>query len=66
MKIMKTIENVKRSIFPPCPKCPYTLGLVKCDPVSPCKMCKLDNYSTYDSLVEQANRNRPRKLPEEM
>jgi len=52
VKFMKEIEKLKRSVFPPCPKCPYTLGYVKFVK-NPCPMCKLDNYSTYDSLIEQ-------------
>jgi len=46
------IENMKRSLIPPCPKCPWKLGRVCVDP-NPCPMCRLDNYSTYDTLIER-------------
>lgn len=36
----------------PCPKCPYTLGLVK-TPKNPCPECKLKHYGTYEWLQKQ-------------
>jgi len=55
MKITKMIENVKRSVFPPCPKCPWTLKHVMVDP-NPCPMCRLTNYSKYDDLMKMMYR----------
>ena len=46
--------NMKKLVYmfkPPCPKCPYTLGYVKCV-VSPCPECMLNNYETYHWLIE--------------
>lgn len=34
---------------PPCAKCPYTLGQVHML-TSPCPLCKLDGYKTYERL----------------
>jgi len=31
---------------PPCPKCPYTLGLVVCI-TNPCPQCKTNSYKTF-------------------
>jgi len=45
--------NMKKLVYmfkPPCPKCPYTLGYVKCV-VSPCHQCKLNNYETYHRVI---------------
>ena len=36
----------------PCSRCPYTLGYVKFV-VSPCPQCKMNDYQTYDRLVDK-------------
>ena len=38
-------------IKPPCPKCPYTLGLVE-TPVNPCPKCKLNGYQSYEWFLK--------------
>ncbi len=43
MKIKKLIYQIK----PPCPKCPYTLGLAY-TPKNPFPECKLNHYETYE------------------
>ncbi len=43
MKIKKLIYQIE----PPCPKCPYTLGLAH-TPKNPCLECKLNHYETYE------------------
>ena len=32
---------------PPCPQCPYTLGLIQ-TLVNPCPQCKENRYKTYE------------------
>ena len=53
------MKNLISSIEPPCPKCPYALGLVRTT-VSPCPQCRADNYQAYkhfkkstESTIEQ-------------
>ena len=46
-----TIKKLMYSIKPPCPNCPYTLGHVEFVE-NPCPTCKMDNYKTYERLVE--------------
>ena len=56
--------NLKRLVHMfklPCPQCPYTLGYVKCV-VSPCPMCKLNNYETYHLLI-RLNEGRRNDVP---
>lgn len=50
--------NMKKLIYqikPPCPRCPYTLGLVHTFS-NPCPQCKANGYRTYEEF---------RKLPGE-
>ena len=50
--------NIKKLVYmfkPPCPKCPYTLGYVKCVD-NPCFWCKRNNYETYHRLIEISSR----------
>jgi predicted Zn-ribbon and HTH transcriptional regulator len=49
-------QKILHAIKPPCPKCPYTLGLVKFV-TSPCPSCKMDNYQTYHLLAEGRYKN---------
>lgn len=51
------IEKLVYKLQPPCPKCPYTLGQVLMV-TSPCPMCKLDGYKTYERL-RRMSRNLP-------
>ena len=39
---------------PPCPKCPYRLGLVH-TPVNPCRECKLDNYRMFEQFQKRVS-----------
>ena len=50
MGILKKLLRVGRAIHPPCEKCPYRLGLVVFVQ-SPCPMCRMSGYSTYDTLM---------------
>ena len=43
MKIKKLIYQIK----PPCPKCPYTLGLVR-TVKDPCSECKANGYQSFE------------------
>ena len=50
MGILKNLQNVFRTVRPPCARCPYRLGLVKFVQ-SPCPACVLDGYRTFDVLT---------------
>jgi len=39
-------------IKPPCPKCPYKLGLVK-TLVNPCPNCKMNGYKSFEWFQKQ-------------
>lgn len=43
MKKKRLIYQIK----PPCPECPYTLGLVYTF-VNPCPACRANGYKTYE------------------
>lgn len=45
MKINKLIYQIK----PPCPKCPYTLGLIH-TVKNPCPECKENGYQTFEQF----------------
>ena len=47
---MGFLQNIFRTVHPPCARCPYRLGLVKFVQ-SPCPACRMDGYSTYDDLT---------------
>lgn len=47
----------EKHIVPPCRKCPYKLGQVKCV-VNPCPQCKQNGYSAYDRFVEGVSANK--------
>jgi len=49
---MKLIYRIK----PPCPKCPYKLGLVKFF-INPCTECKEGGYRIYEQFKELLNRS---------
>ena len=34
---------------PPCPECPYKLGLVETF-ANPCPQCRLNNYKTFETF----------------
>ena len=44
--------NLIYLINPPCPKCPYTLGLVK-TLRNPCPECQLNGYKTFERFQRQ-------------
>ena len=48
MKLKKQIWWIR----PPCPKCPYTLGLIRTT-ISPCPQCKADGYQAYKRFKSQ-------------
>lgn len=51
MKVREMISQLK----PPCPKCPYTLGVVH-TVINPCPKCKENGYQMFERFQ--------RKLPE--
>ena len=57
MDIGKTIRKLADKIKPPCPKCPYTLGIVKFV-TDPCRMCKLNDYNVYYNLNANTGHHR--------
>ena len=50
MGILKNLQNVIRTVRPPCASCPYRLGLVKFVQ-SPCSACRMDGYRMFDMLT---------------
>lgn len=48
MKLKKLFYRVK----PPCPNCPYTLGIVH-TVVNPCPECKANGYKTYERFRKE-------------
>ena len=50
MGILKNLQNVFRTVRPPCARCPYRLGLVKFVQ-SPCIACRMDGYCMFDILT---------------
>ena len=50
MSLLKNLQNVFRTVCPPCVRCPYRLGLVKFVQ-SPCPACRMDGYRMYDVLT---------------
>lgn len=40
------------NIIPPCPQCPYKLGLIQ-TLKNPCPQCKLEGYKSYDIFKGQ-------------
>lgn len=52
------ILNTKKLINqlkPPCPKCPYTLGLVHTTVKSPCPECKDNGYQIFERFKRIAS-----------
>ena len=45
------LKEIKNTIFPPCKKCPYQLGLVN-TLISPCPECKKSNYASYNRYIK--------------
>ena len=50
MSVLKNLQNVLRTVHPPCAHCPYRLGLVKFVQ-SPCPACRMDGYRMFDILT---------------
>ena len=46
---MKTFKKLIYLINPPCPRCPYTLGLVKTF-YNPCLYCKENGYELFEKF----------------
>lgn len=55
---MKLIDRLK----PPCPKCPYKLGLVK-TLVNPCPGCKENGYQMFEQFQKHQSGEYP--IPQE-
>lgn len=51
MNIKKLVYQIK----PPCPKCPYTLGLVH-TVKNPCPECKANGYQTFERFKRIASK----------
>lgn len=39
---------------PPCPKCPYTLGLIHTF-MNPCPLCKANDYRIFEQFQKQVS-----------
>lgn len=50
-----------KNFIPPCPKCPYKLGLVH-TLVNPCPACKKDDYNMFKVFTEKYTRTE--EIPE--
>lgn len=50
------IKELFYAVKPPCPKCPYTLGLVH-TLVNPCPDCKANGYQTYERFPRKFSEN---------
>ena len=48
--------NLIYKIKPPCPKCPYTLGLVH-TATNPCPQCNANGYKTYERFKRERSGN---------
>ena len=46
------LKKLFRRIKPPCPKCPYKLGIVE-TLVNPCPECKMNDYNSYEWFQKQ-------------
>ena len=40
------LQSLLYKLHPPCPRCPYQLGLIKTT-VNPCPQCKMNCYQSY-------------------
>ena len=54
---MKT-KNLSYRIKPPCPRCPYTLGLVHTF-VNPCPTCRENGPQTFERLQRELLQKAP-------
>ena len=45
------MKSLLYAIIPPCKKCPYTLGFVKCV-ANPCPECKMNKYRSFDEFIK--------------
>lgn len=52
------MKNPLKRLLPPCPKCPYKLGLIH-TVANPCPQCKLEGYSTYERFRKMMDRSEP-------
>lgn len=46
------LKDLARHAKPPCPQCPYTLGLVH-TLTNPCPQCRENGYKTYERFIKQ-------------
>lgn len=49
---------------PPCPECPYKLGLVE-TVANPCPQCMLDDYKTFETFKNQTGHYNPKQHEDE-
>lgn len=54
MKMKELIYSMK----PPCPKCPYTLGLVH-TLADPCPQCRVSGYQMFERFQKECPENYP-------
>lgn len=47
------MKDLAHKIKPPCPKCPYKLGLVH-TLVNPCPQCKANGYRMFEQFQRKA------------
>ena len=51
------LQQLLYKLRPPCPHCPYQLGLIKTT-INPCPQCKLNHYqsyTTFENLLKENN-----------
>ena len=48
-------SSILHPVKPPCPRCPYKLGLVH-TVVNPCPQCKENGYKTYEQFKKEPSR----------
>ncbi len=46
------MKAILYTMKPPCPRCPYKLGLVH-TVVNPCPQCKENGYKTYEQFKKE-------------
>lgn len=49
-------QNIIYKIKPPCPKCPYKLGIVH-TVTNPCPECKANGYEMYEWFLRERSGN---------
>ena len=52
------LKDLARRAKSPCPRCPYTLGLVH-TLANPCPQCRKNGYKTYERFIKQRSGEMP-------